>query len=120
MTIAYWIVAGITALAFLAAGTMKASRSKEALAASGMGWVEDFAGPGVRLIGVAEIAGGIGLIVPMLIGVVPALGPVAAIALALTMIGAVVVHIRRKEPAIPALVLLVLAGSAAVLGFMLV
>jgi uncharacterized membrane protein len=118
MVIAYWIVAGLVALLFLAAGVMKSTRSKEALAASGMGWVEDFSPTSVRLIGVAEFLGGVGLVVPMLTGIAPILSPVAGIALAVTMIGAVVVHVRRKETPVPALPLVFVAAAAAVLGFL--
>lgn len=118
MTIAYWIVAGITALAFLAAGGMKATRPKEALASSGMAWVEDFSATGVRLIGLAEFLGGVGLILPMLTGIAPILSPIAGIALAVAMVAAVVVHVRRKESAVPPVPLLILSAAAAVLGFL--
>lgn len=120
MIIALWIVNALLALAFIAAGTMKAARSKEALAASGMGWTEDYSDGGVTLIGVAEIVGGIGLILPLLTGIAPILTPIAATALALIMVGAVVVHVRRKESASPSLVLGVLSIVSAVLGYLVV
>lgn len=118
MIIAYWIIAGLLALAFLAAGLMKLVRPKDALVASGMGYAEDFSAAQIKLIGLAEVIGAIGLILPMLVGVVPVLGPIAAIALAVLMTGAIVVHIRRKEGFIPPLVLDLLAVVAAVLGFL--
>ena len=116
MTIAYWIVAGLAALAFLAAGLMKLTRPKEALAASGLAWTEDFSQPNVRLIGTAEVLGALGLILPGLV-IAPVLGPIAALALTALMIGAISVHLRRKETFIPALVLAVITAIAAVLGF---
>ncbi|HEY8591090.1 MAG TPA: DoxX family protein [Naasia sp.] len=116
MIIAYWIVAGIAALVFMAAGAMKLARPKEALAASGMAWTEDFTSPSVKLIGAAEVLGGIGLILPMLTGVAPILSPIAGAALAILMVGAAVTHIRRSEPPIP-FALVLLAAAAAILGF---
>jgi DoxX-like family len=115
MIVAYWIVAGLTALIFFVVGAMKIIRPRDALAASGMAWTEDFSPAAIKLIGSAEVLGAIGLILPMATGIAPLLSPLAGIALALLMVGAVVVHVRRKEPVIP-LVLVALAGASAVLG----
>ena len=118
MAIAYWIVAGVAALAFLGAGVMKLVRPQEALASSGLAWVEDFTTGPVKLIGAAEVLGAIGLILPKLLGIAPVLGPIAGIALAVLMVGAVVVHVRRRETFVPPLVLVLLAAAAAALGFL--
>jgi len=53
---------------------MKIARPKEALIASGMAWAEDFSQPVVRLIGAAEVLGALGIVLPMLTGVVLVLG----------------------------------------------
>ncbi|PZQ90417.1 MAG: DoxX family protein [Leifsonia xyli] len=118
MLIAYWIVAGLTALAFLAAGGMKVARAKEQLVASGLAWAEDFALVQVKLIGAAEVLGALGLVLPMATGILPVLSPIAGICLAVIMVGAVVVHVRRHEPPAPAIVLALLAAASAVLGFL--
>jgi hypothetical protein len=120
MTIAFWIVAGITAFAFLGAGLMKTVRPVPALKAAGMGWVDDFSTPAVKLIAIAEVIGALGLILPPLTGIAPILSPIAGICLAAIMAGAVVVHVRRKEPAAPAIVLTILPIVAAALGFAVV
>lgn len=120
MIIALWILNGLLALTFILAGSMKAVRPRPALVASGMGWADDFADPTVKLIGIAEVVGGIGLILPLLTGIAPILTPIAATALAVVMIGAIVVHIRRKENATPSVVLAVLSIASAVLGFLVV
>ena len=120
MTIALWILNGLLALAFISAGTMKLVRPKSALVAGGLAWADDFADPTVKLIGAAELVGGIGLILPLLTGIAPILTPIAATALALVMLGAVVVHIRRKESATPSIILGVLSAASAVLGFLVV
>ena len=114
MNIALWIVAGLLALAFLGAGTMKVSRSKEQLTASGMGWTEDFSTGMVKTIGSLELLGALGLILPAVTGILPVLVPIAALGLTATMIGAVVVHLRRPEAFPPAAVLLVLAAFVAI------
>ncbi len=114
MDIALWIVAGLLALAFLGAGTMKLTRSKEQLAGAGMAWTEDFSAGMVKTIGGLEALGALGLILPPLTGILPALAPIAATGLAVTMIGAIVVHVRRREQFTPALVLLALAAFVAI------
>lgn len=120
MLIALWIINALLAFAFIAAGAMKALRSKDALAANGMAWTEDFRPTTIRLIGLAEVVGGVGLILPLLTGIAPILTPIAATALAVLMSGAVAVHVRRREQATPSLVLGVLSIASAVLGFLVV
>lgn len=97
MNIALWIVASVLALAFLAAGLMKIVQPREKLAASGMGWAGDFSAGAVKAIGVAEVLGALGLVLPALTGVATVLVPIAAIGLAVVMAGAVVVHLKRGE-----------------------
>lgn len=120
MLIAYWIVAGLLALAYLVAGAQKVLRSPDKLAASGMGWAKDLALPVVRLIGVAEVLGAVGLILPPLAGVAPVLAPIASLALAALQVGAIVFHLTRHEPrALPMnLVLLLSAVAVAILGWL--
>lgn len=120
MQIAYWIVAGLLAAGMLLAGTMKTVRSKEQLKQAGMGWTDTWSAQMIKAIGVSEILGAIGLVLPMLTGIAPVLSPIAAICLAITMVGAVVVHVRRSEPPLPPAVLGLLAVAAAVLGFLVI
>ena len=117
MIIALWILNALLAIAYLAAGAMKLARPKPALAAAGMAWADDYTTPQIKAIGAAEVVGAIGLILPLVTGIAPILAPIAATALAILMIGAVVVHVRRKENATPSLVLAVLSIASAVLGF---
>lgn len=114
MDIILWIVTGLLALAFLGAGALKVVRSKEQLAASGLAWTEDFSAPMVKTIGTLEILGALGLVLPALTGILPVLVPLAALGLAATMAGAVIVHLRRRETFIPPAVLLVLAAFVAI------
>jgi uncharacterized membrane protein YphA (DoxX/SURF4 family) len=96
LNIVLWIVAGLLALGFLAAGIMKTFRPKEALADK-MGWVEDFSIPMVKTIGILEILAAIGLILPAALDIAPILVPIAATGLVIMMIGAIYVHVRRNE-----------------------
>lgn len=96
MDTALWIVQGLLAVAFLMAGVMKTFQPKEKLTER-MEWMEDVPQGQIRAIGVLEILGAIGLILPAVTGILPWLTPLAALGLALTMVVAGWVHFRRKE-----------------------
>lgn len=113
MNIALWIVAGLLALVFLAAGAMKLTRPKEVLRDQ-MSWVDDFSQAQVRGIGALELLGAVGLVLPPLVDVAPVLAPLAATGLVLVMAGAVATHVRRGETPVPPLVLGLLALFVAV------
>ncbi|MDO7880649.1 DoxX family protein [Salinibacterium soli] len=119
MTIAVWIVSGITALLFVFAGGVKLLRSREDLKAQ-MAWVDDFSPWQVKAIGALEVLGAIGLILPVLTGIAPVLTPIAAVGLAVLQLVAAVVHARRKEPQMIGinLVLAALAAFVAVTRFL--
>ena len=119
MDVVLWIIAGLLAAAFAAAGLMKLVQPKAKLAESGMAWAGDFSAGQVKAIGAVEVLGALGLILPAALDVAPVLTPIAATGLALVMLGAVVVHVRRGETSsVPApLVLAVLAALVAVLRF---
>ncbi len=110
MNTALWAVQVLLALTFLATGLMKVTQPIEKLAER-MSWVKDSTPQRVRLIGTLEVLGAVGVILPALTGILPWLTPVAAAGLILTMIGAMVTHLRRSEAShIPVnIVLLVLA-----------
>ena len=57
-----------------------------------MGWVDTMPMPRVRLIGLLEVLGAIGLILPPITGIAPALAIGAAIGLVLIQIGAFRLH----------------------------
>ena len=101
MNVVTWVAQGLLAFAFLAAGGMKLVSPREKLMAAGkpMAWTEDFSASSIKTIGVLEILGAVGVVLPALLRTAPVLTPLAAIGLAVVMAGAVVVHIRRREPA---------------------
>lgn len=98
MSTVLWVLQIVLALAFLAAGTMKLVRTQDQLRPA-MGWVDDFSPTMVKVIGTLEILGALGLVLPAALDVAPILTPLAAVGLALVMVGALVTHARRQETA---------------------
>jgi putative oxidoreductase len=104
--ITLWILSGLAALAFLAAGGAKlagAAAMVEVFDKVGLGqWFRYFTG-------LLEVAAGIGLLIPRY-------AFYAAVLLALIMVGAIIAHVTvlGSSPAAP-VVLLVLTGSIAYL-----
>ena len=106
-----WIDQGLLAFMFLMAGMMKLMQPKEKMADM-MGWVEDFTQNQIRLIGLAEVMAALALILPGLTGIMPVLTPLAATGLVVLMTGAAATHLRRKENAMMAMNLMLLALAA--------
>jgi uncharacterized membrane protein YphA (DoxX/SURF4 family) len=98
MNLALWIVAIVLAVAFAGSGLMKLAVPKDKLVTSGQGWAQDVSPTNIRLIGLVEVLGAAGLILPTVTHIAPILVPLAAVGLAFVMVGAAVVHARRKEP----------------------
>jgi uncharacterized membrane protein YphA (DoxX/SURF4 family) len=119
VNIALWIVASVLAAVFLASGASKILQPREKVIASGSKWAEDYSPDKVKLIGVIEAIGAIGLILPAALGILEILTPMAATGLALVMVAAVLVHLRRNETnhVVNPLVLGAIAATVAVLRF---
>jgi hypothetical protein len=62
-----------------------------------VGWSNDFKPWHIKLIGVLEVSGGAGLIVPLFLPSLTMLIPLAAVGIALYMSGAMATHLRRSE-----------------------
>ena len=92
-----WVAQGLLAALFLFSGVMKSTQSEQKLVASGQTGVEGLPRPLIRFIGISEILGAAGLVLPWLNNVMPCLTPLAAIGLGLIMILAAIVHYRRDE-----------------------
>jgi hypothetical protein len=93
MPYALWIVQGLLALLFLFTGGMKLVLPLEVM-------TEQFPLPGlfVRFLGVAEVLGAIGLVLPGLLSIRPGLTPLAAVGLVIIMIGATVLALAGVVP----------------------
>jgi uncharacterized membrane protein len=97
MNIALWIVQGLLAAFFGAGGVVKLVRPPKRLVDEGLTWVEDFSPGAVKAIGALELLAAVGLVLPAVTGIAPVLVPLAGVGLALLMIGAAAVHVRRGE-----------------------
>ena len=88
MNVALWIIQGLLAALFVFSGGMKLVLPIEKMQ-------DPVALPGLflRFIGVCELLGGIGLILPSLLRIRPGLTPLAAAGLVVIMIGAVVITV---------------------------
>jgi uncharacterized membrane protein YphA (DoxX/SURF4 family) len=112
MNVALWIVQGVLASMFLMAGMMKLTKSKDDLAADPrMRWVDDVAANNIKVAGVTEAMGGLGLILPWALDIVPALTPWAAVGLSVQMALAVNLHRKRGETGPMMMTAMLLAGA---------
>ena len=84
------------ALLFLLTGTMLLVTPREKLA-SGAAWAETFSPGLIKGVGLLEVLGAAGLVVPLATGIWPWLTPLAAVGLGLLMVGAVATHLRHRE-----------------------
>lgn len=97
MNIALWIVAGLLALLFLYAGSQKLTAPREKLAEE-MSFVPHASDTQIKLLGLAEVLGAIGLILPAAVDIAPMLVPIAALCLVIVMVGGVAVHLKLGDP----------------------
>ncbi len=88
----------------LAAGGLKVVTPREKLATK-MKWAATWSDRNVKLLGLTEVLGAIGLILPWALGIAPILTPIAAAGLLVLMGGAVKTHVDLKEPFVPPAVL---------------
>lgn len=94
-----WVLQAVLAFVFAAVGIMKLVMPATDLIANGLTWVAAFPPVAVQGIGVLEILGAIGLIVPLATGIRRELTPIAAAALAVMQLGAMLVHVVLGEAA---------------------
>jgi DoxX-like protein len=115
MKIAYWVVAGLLAAFYLYAGGKKVAQTKEQLQPM-MGWVDRVPMPLVRTIGVLEVLGAAGLILPPATGIAPGLAVAAAAGLVLIQVGGIGVHLSRGEARLIGLNIGLLVTAVAAVG----
>lgn len=116
MDVGLWIAQGLLTLAYLAAGGLKVVRSRESLVASGnFEWMKQASDTGVKAVGVVELLGALGVILPRLTGIAPILTPIAALGLVVVQICALRIHLVRHEsrPLPVNVILLLLAAFTA-------
>ena len=96
MNKALWVAKILLGFAFLMGGGMKVFTPHAALATE-MAWVTHVPPSAVKLIGLVEVLGALGLILPSALRIKPWLTPLAAAGLVLTMVCAAALHIAIGE-----------------------
>jgi uncharacterized membrane protein YphA (DoxX/SURF4 family) len=108
-----WVIQGLLAAFFVMPAFTKLTSSQEKLIEKKM--LEPAASHlPVRGIGILELLGVLGMILPQLTAIMPMLTPIAAVGFALIMLGAFIIHFKRKEYKILPLLVVVFALSLTV------
>ncbi len=116
MNIALWIAQGLLGVMYLMAGSMKTfqiAKVKEQ-----MPWAKNRPDGFVRFVGVSEMLGALGLIIPILTGILPWLTILAAVGLTIIQLLAIFTeHLPKKEyNVIPMNVVLMALSAFVVIG----
>lgn len=98
MNTTLWIFQPLIAIVFLYSGVQKSIYSQQILVARGQTGVEGLSAGLIRFIGISEILGAIGIIVPLLFHILPILTTISTICLAAIMVPAAIIHFKRHEP----------------------
>lgn len=116
MNIVFWILQGLLALLYLSAGGFKALQP--AAAQQRMAWAKRRSQTYIRNVGLVEVLGALGLILPWATGILPWLTPLAALGLTVVQVLAIFQeHLPLGETkVIPANVVLGLLSLAVVVG----
>jgi uncharacterized membrane protein YphA (DoxX/SURF4 family) len=107
MNILFWILQALLALVFLAHGLMFLMPPPDIAAQMNANLPRWF----TLFLGVAEVAAGIGLVVPGVTRIKPVLVPAAALGIVIVLVAATIYHVMRNEVSSAAIttVLLVMA-----------
>jgi uncharacterized membrane protein YphA (DoxX/SURF4 family) len=97
VNIALWTAQGLLAFAFIAAGAMKLFAYEKYKIQSEKNGPTGITRGLATFIGIAEIAGAVGIVLPMATNIAPWLSPWAAVGLAAIMLLAIGFHVRRRE-----------------------
>jgi hypothetical protein len=109
MNVALWIGQALLAVIFTVSGVGKSTQSVERMVETGQTSAKIVPLPFMRLAGVSELVGVLGVILPWLTGVARVLTPVAASGFGVIMILAATVHTRLREPRAVAVNMAILA-----------
>lgn len=105
MTTTIWILKGGIALIFTFTGICKTFVPKAKLIAHGMKGLIDLDKEQIELVGLLEILGSFGLIMPSLVNYLPVLSVISALCLSLTMIVAGGINYKLNLTIIPNIVI---------------
>ncbi|MBL9005259.1 MAG: DoxX family protein [Myxococcales bacterium] len=110
--IALWVAQALLAVGFGMAGLMKLTTPYQQLVSS-QAWAQSMPEALLRFIGLSEVAGALGVILPAATRIKPILTPIAAVGLVIIMILAAGVHLLHGEPPLANVVLGALAALVA-------
>src|SRR5712691_8878444 len=110
MNLTLWIVQGLLAFAFIAVGAMKLFAYEKYKAQSEKHGPTGITRGLTTFIGVAEIAGGLGIVLPMATNIAPSLSLWAAVGLSTIMLLAIGFHLSRHESPVAPGILFLLAA----------
>jgi putative oxidoreductase len=110
LNISLWVVQGLLAAMFGMAGVMKLTASAEQLVQGGMTFVQTYGMGMVRFIGVSEVLGALGLILPAATRIKPTLTPYAAVGIGVIMILASAYHVSEGQSFLFPFILLLMAA----------
>ncbi len=106
--IALWVVQVALALAFGMIGVTKLTTSEADLIQQSGELIEKYGVGLIRFIGISEVLGAIGLILPAALRILPVLTPLASLGLAIIMVLATALHASKGEPIVTQVIFLLL------------
>lgn len=108
LNIALWVVQSLLAAMFLMAGANKLFQSLPELSKM-LPWVTQVPEGLVRFIGISELLGGLGILLPSILRIKPNLTSLAALGLAVVMLLATLFHISKGETSVIAMPIIFMA-----------
>lgn len=106
MEVTIWIIKGLLAALFAFSGLNKLFLPKAKLLDKDMKGLVNLEEQPIKVVGLLEVLGAIGLILPSWLNIYPVLSGVAALCLGLTMIVAARIHQQLKLSIVPNVVIL--------------
>ena len=116
METAIWILKGVIAVIFTFTGIYKIFLPKAKLLAKGMNGLIDLNEDQIKVVGLLEVLGVCGLILPAILNISPVISAISALCLSLTMIVAGWINHKLKLPIIPNIVIFLICILIAYLG----
>jgi len=118
MNIVLWIAQGLLAAMYLTVGSMKAFQPAKVRESPQMTWAHGQRDNYIRFVGTTEVLGALGLILPLITGILPSLTVLAGIGLTLVQLLAIFTeHLPKKEyKVIPLNIILLILAVFVVLG----
>jgi len=108
MTTTIWILKVVIALLFSFTGIFKMFLPKAKLLAKGMKGLIELDDQQIKVVGLLELLGACGLILPSLLNIYPIVSIISALCLSLTMIVAGWINYKLKLPIIPNIVIFII------------